>query len=157
YKRAPIRLAFLTQLPRTASLATRMDQLNAVGIHDGEEARLGQKRQRILGAVAQEPLSARALGQLGREGAIIGIEPAVKGAEATAFQGKEQPDGDNLARIQMGIGTLIDMTQFVVYHAKQADDQLVRWHTVLLVMCAVHPHHRGRLCFLQVKPTAEST
>jgi hypothetical protein len=109
-----------------------MDQLDPVGVYDGEERWVGQKVKRLLSLVTQQPRKPAALGQIGKVGPIILVHPAVKGTKAPTFQAKEQADGDNLTRVQMGIGALVDSAQLVVSHAKQADDDFVRGHTVLL-------------------------
>jgi hypothetical protein len=134
-----------------------MDQLDSVGVHDCEEGWVGQKWERILGVVAQQPLEARAFGQRRKPRPIIGGQPAVKAAKAPAFERKEQANRHNLTGIQMRVRSFVDKAQLVIYHAKQADDNLVRGHTVLLLMCSVHPHGRGRFCFAQGIAPAEST
>jgi class 3 adenylate cyclase len=48
----------------------------------------------------------------------------------------------------MGIRAFIDQTECVIYHAKQADDNLVRGHTVLLVMCSEESLSTGAITFL---------
>jgi len=151
---APIRDTFLADLLLAPPFAARMDQLHPVGVHNGKEARFGQKLERQRSIVAQEPRKPRALGQGRKPDALVRAQPAIKGAETPAFQAKEQADGDHLTGIHMGIGTLVDMTKLVVYHAKQADDDLVRGHTVLQLMCSVHPHRRGRFCVSQIDPVA---
>src|SRR5215212_1482635 len=129
---APVRLAFLANLLFAATLAARMEQLDAISVQHGKEAWVAQERQDILGMVAKQALQACPLRLLRKEAAIISTQPAVQGAKAATFQAKQQSDRDNLAGKQMSIGTLVDMTQMVIYHAKQADDNLVRRHTVLL-------------------------
>src|SRR5262249_55611767 len=108
---ASVRFTFLADLALAAPFAARMDQLNTVGIHDGEETRLGQKLERQSGIVAQEPLEPCALGQGREPDAIVRAQPAIEGAEASAFQAKEQADGHNLTGVQTRVGTLVDMTK----------------------------------------------
>ena len=50
------------------------------------------------------------------------------------FEGIEQTNRHNFTWIQVGVRALVDISKLIVYHVKQADDQFVRGHTVLLVM-----------------------
>lgn len=61
-----------------------------------------------------------------------------------------------LARLWLAINHLID-SDLRIGLAAPADDNLVCGHTVLLLMCSVHPHPRARFCFAQGKAPAEST
>src|SRR5262249_46781687 len=129
---APVRFAFLANLALASAFASRMDQLDAIGVQHRKEGRVAEERQHIFGVVAKQALEPRAFGQLGKEATVIGVQPAIKGAKPATFQAKEQSDRDNLTGVQMSVGTLVDVTKLVVYYAKQADDDLVRGHTVLL-------------------------
>jgi len=72
----------LTVATSEPAFAPWVNQLNPVGVDDRKKRRCGQKRQDILSVVTQQALQARAFGQLRKPDAIIGIQPAIKGAKA---------------------------------------------------------------------------
>ena len=63
---------------------------------------------------------------------------------------KEQTKRRDLTQIEIGVRSFLDIRDLRVYHAKQADDDLVRRHAGLLLMGAIHPYRRKRLCFAQM-------
>lgn len=123
---APMRRALLANLLRAASFAARLDQRAARGVADGKERWL---RKPALGhgrLVAQQPQQARTFGQAREERSVVAIAPAIERPIAATLACKQQADGDAFTRTQLGIRSIVDALQFIVYHTKQADDKLVR-------------------------------
>jgi rhamnulokinase len=145
-KRAPVRLAFLADLLLAAPLATRMDQLDPIGIHDGEECRVGQKVTCLLGIVAQQPLQPRPFGKLREEGAVILVQRAVKRSEASPFERKEQPDGDNLTRIQVSMRPLVDTAANGPVEVRRLHWDVLRlWQEMTIGIARYTAQNNGRL------------
>jgi len=51
----------------------------------------------------QQPLQAGAIGQTGKQGVIVSLEPAIKGTKVTSFQREQQANRDQLAWVQFGL------------------------------------------------------
>ena len=117
-----------------------MDQLDAIRIGDREEARLGQKFVGIMTASLEQTQQACQLGQFGKERVMVGLQPAIKGTILPTTQRKQQANGDDFTIVQVGIRALFDVTNPIVYHAKQAEDDLVHRHVAAPWLCCWFGH-----------------
>jgi hypothetical protein len=125
-----------------------MNQLDPVGVQHREEGWVGQKRQRILGVVTQQALEARAFGQLGKEGPIIGVQPTIKGTKAPAFERRQQANryqGGTSATIAGAAGSVASAVKHSGWRA-----------LVTTAMCAfedqlthlIYPEGSSQLCLI---------
>jgi hypothetical protein len=83
-----------------------MDHLNPIG---GGDSQAGRRRQKILGPVGmpgQQAQQAGAMWQAGEPTVVGVVDPAVKGARATALARKEQRQRDNFAGRELRLGCL---------------------------------------------------
>src|SRR5215471_2506015 len=70
-------------------------------------------------------------------------QPAIEGSIADAFEGMQQPQGDDLARPEMGLGVFGDGAQLLIDLEEQRCDKVYRGHTALLSGEGCHPDQRG--------------
>jgi len=94
----PIRLALLADLALAASLSNGMDQLDAIGVHDGEKGWMGQEACALGLMSSQQALQACTFRQMDEQPAIVSLQPTVKRAKVAPFEGKEDTDGHQFAR-----------------------------------------------------------
>src|SRR5262250_3006943 len=88
--------AFAANLPRAAAFAHGVDQFDAVGVNDPEHRRRSQESLRPILMRREEAKEPRPLGELGKQRAIVAGQPAIECPVAPAFEGMEQPQGDDL-------------------------------------------------------------
>ena len=108
--------------------APGMDQFNPIGVGDPQGRRL---RQKGLGPGAMrrhQAKQARALGQRGEPGAVMLPEPAVARALPASLEGKQQADGDDLARGEVGIRVLGHIGHHAIDPQEQANATLLGSH-----------------------------
>src|SRR5215475_751007 len=86
----------------------------------------------------QEPKEPGALGQPRKQRPIVACQPAIEGSIADAFERMQQPQGDDLAGPEMGLGVFGDSAQLLIDFIEQRGDKLHGHHTALLA---------GMLCF----------
>src|SRR5215471_19578685 len=72
-------------------------------------------------------------------------QPAIEGSIADAFEGMQQPQGDDLARPEMGLGVFGDGAQLLIDFIEQRSDKLHGHHTALLSSQGCHASQRGRV------------
>jgi len=77
----------------------------------------------------QHPIQLRLFWQCGEEMAVIGRQPAIKGAITATFEGQQQPNGDNFTRMKIGQWMLFDSSEPIIDNTKHADDTVVCGHT----------------------------
>src|SRR5262249_38546077 len=70
-------------------------------------------------------------------------QPAIERPVAHAFQGMEQPQGDDLTGPEMGLGVFRDGAQLLINLIEQCRDQIHRAHVALLAGEGYHPDQRG--------------
>jgi len=70
-------------------------------------------------------------------------QPAIEGPVAPAFEGMEQPQGDDLTGPEVGLGVLGDSAQLLIDLIEQRRDKLHRDHAALLAGEGCHPDQRG--------------
>src|SRR5713101_3514750 len=84
-----VREAFATDLLGAAAFAHRVDQLDAVGVDNAEHRRSGQEGLRPVLMGLEETKEPGALGEVGKQRAIVARQPAIEGAVADAFEGMQ--------------------------------------------------------------------
>ena len=94
---AVVRETFATDLLGAAAFAHRVDQLDAVGVDNAEHRRSGQEDLRPVVMRLKETKEPGALGEVGKQRAIITRQPAREGPVAHAFQRMQQSQGAHLA------------------------------------------------------------
>jgi hypothetical protein len=98
-----VREACATDLLGAAAFAHRVDQLDAVGVDHAEHRRSGQEGLRPVLMRLEETKEPGALGEVGKQRAIVARQPAIEGAVADAFERMEEPQGDDLAGPEVGL------------------------------------------------------
>ena len=81
--------AFATNLLGTAAFAHRVDQLDAIGVDDAEHGRSGQESLRPVLMGLQKTKEPRPLGEAGKQGPIVTLQPAIEGTITHAFEGMQ--------------------------------------------------------------------
>jgi len=119
---------FLANLLGTAPFADWKQQLNRIGVDDGEQRGIRQQQVQPITMRLQGPLQARAIRQPGEQGVIIPFQPPIEGPEVTPFQGKQQPDGHQLTRIKFGLGMLLHAWHSIIDFAKDMNDNVFSSH-----------------------------
>ena len=67
----------------------------------------------------------------------VSFQPTIKRPIVDPFQRKQNTNGDDFARIQVRVGPLVDMHQFVIYHTKESNDYLFGSHQVVLLFAMI--------------------
>ena len=80
----------------------------------------------------QKAKKAGALGEAWEQRAIVPRQPPIEGAVAPAFEGMQQPQGDDLTGPEVGLGVFGDRAQLLIDLVEQRRDKLHRGHTALL-------------------------
>ena len=111
---AMIRDAFAADLLRAAPLAHGVDQLDAIGVDDAEHRRSGQEDLRPVLTGREEAQEPRPLGEPGKQSTRVARRPALEGPVAHAFEGMQQPQSDDLAWPQDGVGVFGETWQMVI-------------------------------------------
>jgi len=111
---AVIREAFAANLLETAAFAHRMYQFDPIGVDDAEHRRRGQEDLRPVLMGPEKAKEARPLGELRKQRAIVSRQPAIKRPVAHAFERMQQPQGDDLAGPEVGVGMFGDTWQMVI-------------------------------------------
>jgi hypothetical protein len=109
-----IREAFAANLLGTAAFAHRMDQLDPVRVDDAEHRRGGQEDLRPVLMRFQEAKEPGALGKPRKQRPIVARQPPIEGAVADAFERVQQPQGDDLAGPEVGLGMFGEACQLVI-------------------------------------------
>jgi hypothetical protein len=125
-----------------------VNQLDPIGVDDGEEGRI---RQEVLSLLVLHPQCAEqpsALGQAAEQVGVVAVEPAIEASKRAAFQGEQQADGDQFARPQLCLRVLVPAGEAVVYQADQPDDKILGGHRLGPPDCDLDTHSlrpdRGR-------------
>src|SRR5215469_5837180 len=72
-------------------------------------------------------------------------QPPIEGAVADAFEGMQEPQGDDLAGPEVGLGVFGDGAQLLIDFIEQGGDKLHSHHTALLSSQGCHASQRGRV------------
>ena len=86
---AMIGFPLLPHLMLATSLSYRMNQLDAVGIDDAQQGRLGQETMAPVLVSTQQPEEAGAVGQLGKQGQMVVRQPTLESPVTHPFNGVE--------------------------------------------------------------------
>src|SRR5215470_3623146 len=127
-----VREAFAADLLRAATLAPRVDQLDAIGVNDPEDGRSSEEDLRPIVMRFEEPKKPGALGEPGKQRAIVAGQPAIKRAVTATFERVEQSQGDDLTGPEVGLGVFGDSAQLLIDLVEQCRDKLNGDHTTLL-------------------------
>jgi hypothetical protein len=140
---AGIREAFPADLVGTPAFAHGMDEREALGVDDAAHGRSGQED---LGPVLRGPEEAKPAGAFGSPGeqrARVARQPAREGAMAHAFARMQQPQGDDLAGPEVGLGVFGESLQLLIDLIDQGGDTIDGGHTALLAGEGGHRDPRG--------------
>jgi hypothetical protein len=82
--------------------------------------------------VAHLPLQGGAMGQAPKQSVNVPFQPAIKGAEASSFEGKQNPDGDPLTRLPFLMALFEQWRQTIIDFAENMDNYLFGSHGLCL-------------------------
>lgn len=99
---APVGIALLANLLFRTAFTHRVDQINAVALDHTEQAGIDQKGIRLNLMSDKQSKQPSVLWQVRKEGQVIPLQPAVELPVAHPLQGKQDPQGHNLAGIEFG-------------------------------------------------------
>jgi hypothetical protein len=133
-----VRLSFLPYLTGAAALTDRVDQFDTTIIDDHEEGWVGQEAFAPGMVRRQRALQTSAIGQPLEQRVIVPLQPVVEGTELATLQAKQQPDGYQFARPQLGLGVLRVVAHPVSYLTEQSYDVIPGGHGVLLRLSVSH-------------------
>ena len=105
-----------------------MDQFNSIAVDDREESRLRQETLTPALMHPQSALQAGAFGQTSEQSVVIPLQPAVKSSKVATFEREQQPDSNQLARVQAGLGMFGYSSHSVIYPAEQFNDKVFGGH-----------------------------
>ncbi len=151
---AMVGLALLADLMEPAPLPYRMAQFDAVAVGHPQQGGLRQETAGPAGFGFQTPQQASAVGQFGKELAIVVGEPVVEGATTDPLHGVECADGDHFAEGEDGLGMLGEVGQGVVYQGNRVLSEEDFEQAVLIPSgvesFALDAHFQGCLVFQEV-------
>ncbi len=127
-----IREAFPANLFGTPAFAHGVDELDAIGVDDAEHGRSGQEDLCPVLMGPEEAKEPGALGEVGKQRAIVARQPAIEGPVAHAFQGMQQPQGDHLTGPEVRLRVFGDGAHLLIDLKEQRGDKLHGGHTALL-------------------------
>src|SRR5579883_896719 len=122
---------FFAKLLGTSPFPNGKQQFNRKTIYDQEQAGIGQQALVPVLMRDQQPLQTSAIRQPAKQGVVVPFEPAIKGAKVASFQGKQQADRHQLARIQLRLVMLGNLLHTVIDKAKDLDDNVFGGHNSL--------------------------
>src|SRR6266446_1673974 len=128
---AMVRQAFAANLVRAAALAHGVDQLDPRGVDDAEHGRSGQEDLRPVVMRLEETKEPGTLGEVGKQRPIVARQPAIEGSVADAFEGMEEPQGDDLTGPEAGLGVFGDGAYLLVDLVEQRRDKIDGAHRLL--------------------------
>lgn len=88
--------ALATELGRVAPFSNRVDQFDAVTVHDAQQGRRREKQQSPLPVGLELPKQLGALGQVGKQRLVISRQPAMERPVADPLQGVQDPQGHHI-------------------------------------------------------------
>ena len=109
-----------------------MNEFDAVAIGHRKEGGRTQKTIRPFPVRRQQSLQARVLRQARKQVQELPLEPAMKVAEASAFERKQRADGDNFTRIKFSLRVLGHELHPVINRAKELCNNVFSLHESLL-------------------------
>src|SRR5215475_331191 len=116
--------AFPADLLGTPAFAHGVDQLNAIRVDDPEHGRGGQERPRPVLMGLEETKEPGALGKPRKQRPIVARQPPIEGAVADAFEGMQEPHGDDLTGPEVGLGMFGDGAQVLIDLREQRRDKI---------------------------------
>ncbi len=128
---AMVRQAFAANLVRAAALAHGVDQLDPRGVDDAEHGRSGQEDLRPVVMRLEETKEPGTLGEVGKQRPRVARQPAIEGSVADAFEGMEEPQGDDLTGPEAGIWVFGDGAYLLVDLVEQRRDKIDGAHRLL--------------------------
>ena len=142
---AMVRDAFAADLLRAATFAHGMDQLDAIRVNAPQDPRGSEEDPGPVVMRREETKEPGALGEAGKQRPIVTRQPAIKGLVAHAFERMQQPQGDDLAGPEVGLGVFGDGAQLLIDFIEQGSDKLYGPQTALLSSQGCHASQRGRV------------
>ncbi len=125
---APVRQSLLANLLLATAFLARVEQFDAIGIDQTDERRIGHKALRPVPVGIEQPKQTGAHGQLRKQRPVISLQPAIKGAIAHPFEGKQNGNRNDFAGIETGLGMLLSLGHLIIHTAKQVDDKIFGSH-----------------------------
>ena len=116
--------AFAANLLGTSAFAHGMDQLDPIRVDDPEHGRGGQESLRPVLMRLEETKEPGALGEVGKQRAIVARQPAIEGPVAHAFEGVQQPQGDHFTGPEVRLRMFGDGAQLVIDLREQGGDKV---------------------------------
>src|SRR5712691_11462963 len=110
--------AFPADLLGAAAFAYRVDQLNPIRVDDAEHRRRGQEGSCPSLMGPEEAKEPGALGEVGKQSAIVSCQPPIKRTVADAFERMQEPQGDEFTRPQGGVGMFGNTWEMVIHLAE---------------------------------------
>src|SRR5512135_2396787 len=123
---AMVRFAFLADLARAASFAHRMQQLNAVRVSYAQQGRLDHKAVGPGLMRLEQPEQACPIRQARKEHQAISLQPAIECSLPHSFERKQNAQGNDLARVQIGLTMFGNVLHRIIYPAEQFCDKIKR-------------------------------
>src|SRR5262245_8611225 len=125
---AMVGFPFAANLLSTPPFPHGVEQFNAIAVHYPQDRR---SRQELVGPGAvgrKEPKEAGPFRQGGKQATPVPTHPAIEGAIAHAFEGKEHAQGDDLARPETRLGMFREALHGFVYPVEQLADKVFGRH-----------------------------
>jgi hypothetical protein len=125
---AMVGFPFAPDLLSTAAFPHRVEQLNAVAVHYPQDR--GSRQELVSPGMGgrKEPKEAGPFRQGGKQAAPVAPHPAIEGAIAHAFEGKEHAQGNDLAGPETGLGMFRDALHGFIYPVEQLADKVFGSH-----------------------------
>lgn len=120
--------SFTADLGRAAPLSNRMDQLDAVAVHDAQQGRRRQEQQRPLLVGFELAKQPSPIGQARKQRVVIPHQPAIERAVADPLQGVQHPQGHHLVGPQHRLGMFGQGSHPVADPAEQVRDKIGGGH-----------------------------
>src|SRR5215210_7731353 len=105
-----------------------MNQLDAITVNDTQNRGLSHELLSPGAMRLKQAEQARPLRQSREQGLKVTLEPAVEGAITDAFDGKDEGQRDDLARMELGLAVFRHLAHPVIYPAEEFGDKVLRGH-----------------------------
>ena len=119
-----VAFAFLADLPFASAFSDGVDELDSIAISHPQDSWLSQEAIcpcRMSFQESEKPCSFR---EIWEEMGVISQEPPIKCSLAYSFDGKQQANGDYLARIKLALRMLGDISHLIIYPAEEMYDKI---------------------------------
>src|SRR4030066_753598 len=84
-----VRQPFLADLSLASAFPARVEQLDAISVHQTEQGRVCHKALRPMPMGIEQPKQTGAAGQMREQMPVVSLQPAIKGAIANPFEGEQ--------------------------------------------------------------------